>query len=181
MIAKNYSTQTFEKKYTYTGSDLGAVWTKEYTTFRVWAPTAVSVKLRLYESGTHGTQDLLEQLDMTPDIKGTWILRKPGDLNGVYYTFLVERDGITKEACDPYARTTGVNGRRAMVIDLESTNPAGWDLDRNPHQNRGIVDAVVYELHIRDLSADPASGIRHRGKFLGLTETGTKHWQLLPS
>ena len=175
MIAKNYSTQTFEKKYTYTGSDLGAVWTKEYTTFRVWAPTAVSVKLRLYESGTHGTQDLLEQLDMTPDIKGTWILRKPGDLNGVYYTFLVERDGITKEACDPYARTTGVNGRRAMVIDLESTNPAGWDLDRNPHQNRGIVDAVVYELHIRDLSADPASGIRHRGKFLGLTETGTKN------
>ena len=175
MTGLNYSTAAFEKKYTYTGTDLGAVWSKDETVFRVWAPTAQSVKLRLYRSGTHGTRDLLEQTDMTPDVRGTWILRKPGDLNGVYYTYLVEHDGVCKEACDPYARTTGVNGRRAMVIDLSSTDPAGWNSDRNPQANHPATDAIVYEVHLRDLAMDRSSGITHKGKFLGLTETGTKN------
>ena len=175
MTGLNYSTAAFEKKNTYTGTDLGAVWTKEETLFRVWAPTAQSVTLRLYHSGTHGAKDLLEQVPMTPDIHGTWVARKAGDLNGVYYTYLVEHDGICKEACDPYARTTGVNGHRAMVIDLESTNPIGWNMDRNPQSGHPVTDAVVYELHLRDLAMDRSSGIIHRGKFLGLTESGTKN------
>ena len=175
MTEHHYSTAAFEKKFTYTGTDLGAVWSPEETVFRVWAPTAQSVKLRLYRSGTHGTQDLLEQTDMVPDVHGTWVLRKAGDLHGVYYTYLVDRDGVIKEACDPYARTTGVNGRRAMVLDLRSTDPDGWEADRNPRAGDRAVDAVVYELHVRDLSCDRSSGITHKGKFLGLTETGTKN------
>ena len=71
MTGLNYSTAAFEKKNTYTGTDLGAVWTKEETLFRVWAPTAQSVTLRLYRSGIHGAKDLLEQVPMTPDIHGT--------------------------------------------------------------------------------------------------------------
>ena len=63
-----YSTQDFENQYTYEGDDLGASWTKDKTTFRLWAPTAASVKVNLYESGTAGTDDLLEQLDMSADI-----------------------------------------------------------------------------------------------------------------
>ena len=175
MTEHSYSTAAFEKKYTYSGSDLGAVWSPQETVFRVWAPTAQSVKLRLYRSGAHGTQDLLEQTDMAPDVHGTWILRKEGDLHGVYYTYLVDRDGMIKEACDPYARTTGVNGRRAMVLDLRSTDPEGWETDRNPHAGHSATDAVVYELHLRDLSCDRSSGITQKGKFLGLTETGTKN------
>ena len=175
MTEHHYSTAAFEKKYTYAGADLGALWTPEETAFRVWAPTAQSVKLRLYRGGTHGVQDLLEQTDMTPDVNGTWVLRKSGDLHGVYYTYLVDRDGVVKEACDPYARATGVNGRRAMVLDLRSTDPAGWETDRNPRAGDRAVDAVVYELHLRDLSCDRSSGITHKGKFLGLTETGTKN------
>ena len=175
MTGHHYSTAAFEKKYTYPGTDLGAVWTREETAFRLWAPTAQSVKLRLYRSGTHGTEDLIDQIDMLPDVQGTWTLRRSGDLQGLYYTYLVERDGVTKEACDPYARSTGVNGRRAMILDLRSTDPAGWDTDRNPRANCRSVDAVVYELHLRDLSCDRSSGITHKGKFLGLTETGTKN------
>ncbi len=170
-----YSTEAFEAQYTYRGSDLGAVWTREYTRFRVWAPTAEDVKLRLYASGTHGTRDLLEQVDMIRDVQGTWVIEKAGDLQGVYYTYLVTREGITKEACDPYARTTGVNGRRAMVLDLAATNPVGWDRDANPHAGEAVVDAVIYELHLRDISADPSSGIEQKGKYLGLTETGTRN------
>lgn len=168
-----YSTATFEEAYTYEGNDLGAVWTAEKTSFRLWAPTASSVKINLYTGGTAGEEDLIEQLDMTPDVNGTWVAEKEGDLNGTYYTYLVEVNGTTREACDPYARTTGVNGQRAMVIDLDSTDPEGWAEDADPHAGNAITDAVIYELHVRDLSVDESSGIQNKGKFLGLIETGT--------
>lgn len=173
-IPSVYSTPEFEAEYTYTEDDLGAVWSKNATTFRVWAPTAESVKVNLYESGKGYVKDLMESLEMTPDVKGTWTLSKDGDLNGVYYTYSVVIDGVEREACDPYARTTGVNGERAMVIDLDGTDPEGWENDVDPHAGNKINDAVIYELHVRDLSVGADSGIENKGKFLGLTETGTK-------
>ena len=176
-----YSTEEFEAEYTYEGDDLGAVWSKEKTVFRVWAPTATDVKVNLYETGDPSSPDLIDQLDMTQDIKGTWVLEQNGDLNGVYYTYQVEVDGNTVEACDPYARTTGVNGRRAMVIDLDSTDPEGWDTDVDPHAGNSITDAIIYELHVRDLSVDSSSGIQNKGKFLGLIETSTTNPQGIPT
>ena len=168
-----YSTEKFEKEFTYSGRDLGATYTPEKTTFRVWAPTADTVTLNLYGSGTPGTDDLVEQLPMTTDVNGTWITEKEGDLNGTYYTYLVSVGGNENEACDPYARTTGVNGKRAMILDLASTDPDGWENDTNPNAGMAYNDAVIYELHVRDLSSDESSGIQNTGKFLGLTETGT--------
>lgn len=168
-----YVTPAFEEKYTYTGADLGAVWRKEYTRFRVWAPTANAVTVNLYHSGNPDAADLLEKLPMAPGENGTWIARKEGDLHGIYYTYTVDVNGAVAEACDPYARTTGINGHRAMVLDLHSTDPEGWDTDRPPHPSGSITDAVIYEVHVRDLSAHESAGIRNRGKFLGLTETGT--------
>ena len=173
-IPSIYSTEDFEKEYTYTGDDLGAVWTKDATTFRVWAPTAQSVTLNLFASGKSYEDDKTEEIEMAPDVNGTWVASKSGDLNGVYYTYTVVVDGNAAEACDPYARTTGVNGVRAMVIDLDSTDPEGWESDVNPHAGESINDAIIYELHIRDLSVDASSGIENAGKFLGLTEAGTK-------
>ncbi|MDE6590969.1 MAG: type I pullulanase [Oscillospiraceae bacterium] len=173
-IPSVYSTDEFEREYTYTGDDLGAAWTPERTSFRVWAPTAQSVTLRLFESGKSYVDDLTEEIEMTPDVNGTWVAAKDGDLNGVYYTYSVVVDGVKREACDPYARTTGVNGVRAMVINLDETDPEGWENDANPHAGEGINDAVIYELHVRDLSVGSDSGITNAGKFLGLAETGTK-------
>ena len=169
-----YSTEEFEKEYTYTGKDLGAVWTKESTTFRVWAPTATAAKVNLYKSGTAGTADLIEQIEMKADVNGTWVATKAGDLNGTYYTYTITRDGADVEACDPYARATGVNGKRAMVIDLDSTDPEGWDKDKNPNAELTINDSIIYELHIRDLGTDENSGIKNVGKFVSLMEHGTK-------
>ena len=168
-----YSTAEFEAEFTYEGNDLGAIWTPEGTTFRVWAPTATSVMVNLYETGDPTQPDLIDQLEMTRDVKGTWVLELAGDQNGVYYTYQVEVEGKSVEACDPYARTTGVNGKRAMVIDLDSTDPEGWEADTDPHYDDNITDAVIYELHVRDLSVDNSSGIQNKGKFLGLIETGT--------
>ena len=175
------SSREFESQYTYAGDDLGAIWTKERTTFRVWAPTAEALKVNLYTSGTPGTDDRIGQIDMISDVNGTWIAAAEGDLNGVYYTYEVTVGGVTREACDPYARTTGVNGARAMVIDLSSTNPEGWDTDTDPHYGNSIVDAVIYELHVRDLSMHESSGITNKGKFLGLIETGTTNATGVPT
>lgn len=168
-----YSTEAFEAEYTYTGEDLGAVWSKDSTVFRVWAPTAEAMTVNLYAGGTAGEDDLQEQLQMEQDVNGTWVAEKEGNLNGTYYTYTVRVRGEEKEACDPYARTTGVNGRRAMVIDLASTNPEGWDSDADPNAGLTYNDAIIYELHVRDLSSDESAGIKNVGKFLGLTETGT--------
>ena len=89
--------------------------------------------MNLYGSGTEGTDDLLEQIAMTADVNGTWIAEKEGDINGTYYTYTAVINGEEREACDPYARTTGVNGKRAMVLDLAATNPQGWDTDVDPN------------------------------------------------
>lgn len=169
-----FSTDSFEAEYTYTGDDLGAVWTPEKTIFRVWAPMADEVYVNLYESGDAAAQDLLESLAMTRDVNGTWVLEAEGDRNGVYYTYRTVTGGEEAEACDPYARTTGVNGDRAMVIDLDSTDPEGWENDSNPHAGEKITDAIIYELHMRDFSADESSGIKNVGKYLQFTEKGTK-------
>ena len=116
-----YNSTDFEKMNTYTGNDLGVTWSSEKTSFRLWAPTADTVQIKLYQSGNGDAKDLLETLDMTKDVQGTWTASKAGDLNGIYYTYLVHVDGKDIEACDPYARTTGVNGERAMILDLAST------------------------------------------------------------
>lgn len=168
-----YSTRAFENAFTYTGNDLGAVWSKDSTTFRLWAPTAKAVCVNLYRSGTAGTDDLLDTFPMVYDVQGTWTASKEGNLDGVYYTYLVTVGGRTVEACDPYARATGVNGHRAMILDLCRTNPSDWDRDTDPNAGNAMTDNVLYELHVRDLSMDKSSGIHNKGKFLGLTEENT--------
>lgn len=168
-----YSTQEFENQYTYAGNDLGASWTKEGTSFRVWAPTAEEVFVVLYKSGDDRLNDEIKSVPMEKDVNGTWVIYEKGDLNGTYYTYRVTRNGETVEACDPYARTTGINGNRAMVIDLDSTNPEGWDKDSNPHAGERITDAIIYEGHVRDLTTEKEAGIDHPGKYLGVIESGT--------
>ena len=169
-----YSTREFEEKYTYTGGDLGASWTPEKTLFRLWAPTATAAQVNLYASGNPGAEDLIQQIKMKRDVNGTWIAEVDGNLNGTYYTFGVTVRRRKVEACDPYARATGVNGQRAMVIDLKSTDPAGWENDQDPNAGIPYTDVVIAEAHIRDFTIDKSTNAVNRGKYLGLIETGTK-------
>ena len=171
-----YSTKEFEDAYTYEGKDLGLTYGKDKSTFKVWAPTADKMVLNIYASGTKGTEDLIASYPMELADKGVWVYELEGDHAGKYYTYSVTVNNETKEVCDPYARTTGVNGARAMILDLDSTDPEGWaeDKDKMPNNGMSYTDAVIYELHVRDLSSHSSSGIKNTGKFLGLTETGTK-------
>jgi len=167
-----FSTREFEASMTYHGDDLGAVWTEEETRFRVWAPTAEQVVVNLYRTGEQS--DLLQKIIMKKASGGTWTATVRGNLNGIYYTYLVTVEQETKEAVDPYAKAVGVNGKRGMIIDLSSTNPPGFTSETKP-EFINDTDAILYELHIRDFSIDPSSGMVHRGKYLAFTETGTKN------
>ena len=171
-VSEAFSTEAFEDAYYYAGDDLGAVYTKEKTDFRVWAPTASQVTINFYSEGTG--KNHIDSQSMLQSEKGTWTYEAVGDYKNIYYTYSVTVDGITREAVDPYARTTGVNGERGMVVDLESTNPEGFDKEKRP-KAIGMTDSVIYELQLRDLSVDDSSGIENKGKYLALTETGTKN------
>lgn len=165
-------------KDAYLMDDLGAVYTEEKTSFRVWAPTAEAVTICFFREGDGN--NLIDKEPMTKDQHGTWIYQKRGDLSGTYYTYRVKIDGIEKETTDSYAKAAGVNGRRAMVVDLMATNPDGFLDDKGPSLDKGT-DAVICEISIADMTADRSSGIRHRGKYLGLTEKGTKSPDGLPT
>lgn len=165
-----FSSKAFEEEYVYEGNDLGAVYAKEATAFRVWAPTAGRVELNLYETGNG--DDLLKSYPMEPDEKGTWYLKLSGDFSGVYYTYSVTVLGQEREAVDPYAKACGVNGRRGMVVDLEQTNPQGFLEETKPPLS-SFRDIILYEMSVRDYTIDTSSGVKEKGKYLGLAEEGT--------
>lgn len=161
--------QEFDELFSYDGGDLGIIYTPASSAFCLWAPTALEAQVVLYDSWqqTEG-----RSLPMVRGIRGTWRLTVPGDLEGKLYTYRVRIEEQWNEAADPYARAVGVNGDRAAIIDLRKTDPKRWTGDKPPFGNP--VDAVIYELHLRDLSMHPASGIAHKGQFLGLAEEGTR-------
>ena len=165
-----YLTEDFEKKYTYTGNDLGSIYSKESTSFRVYAPTAESVTLNLYEDGLQG--EAYETISMEPAENGTYKVTVSGDLHKKYYTYTAKVDGKTKEAVDPYAKAVGANGVRGMVVDLSTTNPEGFLEEKRP-EKINTTDAVIYELHIRDFSIDESSGMKYKGKYKAFTEENT--------
>lgn len=154
----------------YEGNDFGAVYTPKMTRFKVWAPEAEAVKLNLYKEGEG--DNLIERCTMKKSRNGIFTFERQGDCNGIYYTYTVVNHGDEQEAVDPYTKAAGVNGRRGMVINLEKTNPQGFELDeyRNPEH---ITDAIIYEGSVRDFTMDESSGVFHNGKFLGLTEANT--------
>jgi pullulanase len=169
--ASRFDSAGFRKAFHYSGSDLGAVYRKAATRFRLWAPLADEVFLVLYKKGLGGSPAGLWPLQR--GARGTWVRAIEGDWAGVYYTYRVRHGGSVAEAVDPYAKAVGANGQRGMVVDLARTNPAGWGRDRKP-AFRAPTDAVIYELHVRDATIHASAGARHAGRFLGLTERGLR-------
>lgn len=166
-----FGLESFNEQFYYEGNDLGATYSKSETVFKLWAPTAEAVTLKLFEKGQGGTA--LKSIAMEKAEKGVWSTVVSGDLNGTYYTYEVTVGGKTNTAVDPYAKAVGVNGDRAMVVDLSSTNPEGWE--KVGYVNlENQTDAVIYEMHVRDTSIDDSSGIKNKGKYAGMGETGGK-------
>lgn len=146
-------------------------YTPEVTNFTLWAPTADEVRLMLFDEGEGGHAS--ETISMVADKEGTWTAKVDKDLIGKFYTFNVKiKDKWLGDTPGINATAVGVNGKRAAIIDMKATNPEGWDTDKRPAM-ASAADAIIYEMHHRDFSIDPSSGIQHKGKFLALTEEGT--------
>ena len=173
-MTKLYESAEFSAKYTYTGNDLGNTYSPTATKFRVWAPTAIAVTLVTYAKADSPLSSAVETR-MTPDVNGTWVTSLSGDQDGLIYNYRVTLEGPTNEAVDPYVRATTINGTRGVVVNLAKTNPTGWSKSK-PKFSGKATDAVIYELHVRDLSMDSSSGISaaNKGKFLAFTELNTK-------
>ncbi len=155
----------------YERNDLGLTYSANRSIFRIWSPPASEVQLIFYKAGIGGMP--VSTFSMQKGINGTWIATVIGDQNGKFYVFRSKiEDKWMEEVTDPYAKIVGVNGKRAMVGSLATTNPPGWSADQST-AFKNKTDAVIYEMHIRDASIHRSSGIAHKGKFLGLTEKGT--------
>ncbi len=155
----------------YPYGDLGVTYAPASTTFKLWSPAAQEARLHLYDTDEAVTESR-STTDMD-EVNGAWTVAVEGDLDGTYYTFEIKQNGRwLGEATDIYATAVGANGMRGQVVNVLETDPEGWEEDRAP-AFVNPTDAVLYELHVRDFSIDPSSGIEHQGKFLGLTERGT--------
>ncbi len=157
---------------TYNGSDLELTIDNRGTHFRMWSPKAEAVELRLYSNGATGSP--YETIAMTRDGNtGTWVATKAERLYGKFYTFRVKSGGKwLDETPGVWAKAVGVNGKRAAIIDMSKTDPEGWSEDKGP-KVANFSDVIIYEMHHRDVSMHPTSGIANKGKFLALTEPGT--------
>ena len=174
-----FCSEQFETEFFYGGDDLGAVYSPEKTGFALWAPTAETVSLRLYKKGSavEGAEKPFETIEMHKGEKGVWRAERTGDLDGIYYTFLVTADGQQRETADPYAKAAGVNGRRSMVVDLQKAAPQGWESERTALDEKlreeargnrtGSTAPVIWEVHVKDFSYDERCGVPegYRGKY----------------
>ena len=156
----------------YNGNDLELTVDNSGTHFKLWSPKAKEARVNLYDNGHTGKayQTLPMKFDAST---GTWSASVPEKLYGKFYTFQINNGSKwLNETPGVWAKAVGVNGRRAAIIDFGSTDPDGWSADKGP-EVKNFSDVIVYEMHHRDMSMHPSSGIANKGKFLALTEEGT--------
>lgn len=172
----------FDAKYNYDG-DLGAIYSHEKTTFKVWSPVSQRIDLRVYDNGTPVSVDYVKGNDayieykMEKDAKGVFSVDVLGDLHGYYYTYVVFNSSYPtgKEIVDPYAKSAGVNGLRGMIVDFDRTNPTGWKSVNYLAYDR--LELAVYETHIAELTcSDTWNGTASKAKkYQGFYEAGTSY------
>ena len=159
-------------KYPTSNKNLWLKYSKEQTTFSIWSPRATAVKLNFYNTGNDS--DVIETFALQDDENGVWSKTIQGDLHGTYYTFQTYiNEKWNAETPGIYAKAVGVNGNRAMVLDFEATNPTNWKNDKYVDL-KSPNDAIIYELHIRDITIQKEANSSYSGKYLGLVEKGTK-------
>ncbi|UOQ86189.1 type I pullulanase [Gracilibacillus salinarum] len=154
-------TDWFERHYTAEAEELGANYTTEKTTFKVWSPTATKVEVCMNN----------KRYPMIRKTNGVWQLEMNGDLAGSPFQYAVTINRKEQLVNDPYAKGMKANSECSVVMDLSKTDPTAFRQLSSPSVEKQ--DAVIYELHVRDATVAATSGVQHRGKYLGLTEKNT--------
>lgn len=151
----------FDEMFYYDG-ELGSIYTPEATTFKIWAPLSDVVELVLFD-GDNET----EKINMEKKDKGVFEYTLEGDHLGQVYMYDVHLQEEVNSVVDPYAKAVAINGQKGVVADPQKTNVS------RP-EGRDMTNPIIYELHVRDFSIAENSGMENKGKFLALTEEGTK-------
>jgi pullulanase len=152
-------------------AELGSDHTKAATAFATWSPVAQRVELLLFKSADDG--EPYQTVAMSKGHGSVWRARVEGDLDGVYYLYRFSSYGQQRTVPDIYCRAASKDSSRSMVVDLDKTDPPGWDTD-TPPVSKSPADEVIYEVHVRDYSiADESCPPALRGKYLGLAHENT--------
>lgn len=146
----------------YSAKELGAIRRNGRTLFRLFAPRATSVILHLYRDAEaeHG-----ERITMHRDADGVWEAEIERDLLGFYYSYSVdgprgkdEAFDPEKQIADPYSRAVASRNEyqhraRTLIVDMAAYD---WEGDVGP--KLAWEDLIIYECHLRDMTAHPSSG-----------------------
>ena len=147
------------------------VYTPEKTTFTFWSSVAEKMEVRLYNTYDASEFEVITLQEQEGDY---WTATIKGDQVGKFYTVCSYQGGEWgQESPGIFAKAVSVNGQRAAIIDMQTTNPEGWENDQRPAMT-DPTDVVVYETHMRDFTIDATSGIANKGKFIAFTEQGTQ-------
>ena len=155
-------TEEFDQRYYYDGNDLGVTYQDGTTVFKVWSPTATEMRLKLKSPDDEEIQYPFIRME-----NGVWECRVNTDVEGYLYTILPCINLVWDELIDPYAKAVSLNSEWGCVINLGNTGGKPLPPLSSP------TDAVIYELNIRDFSAQQESGMKFRGKYRAFTEKGT--------
>ena len=147
----------------------GVEYSPKATTFHITtSPDVKKVNVLLSDTDSDNpTEQLTKQMKRVGT--GKWELTVKSDLKGKYYLFSVYNSAQPDNTPGIFAKAVGVNGKRGAIVDLRDTDPEGWADDVRPALNNPC-DLVIYEMHHRDFSVDLSSGLKHKGKYLALTE-----------
>ncbi|WP_302824210.1 type I pullulanase [Leyella stercorea] len=147
----------------------GVEYSPKATTFHITtSPDVKKVNVLLSDTDSDSpTEQLTKQMKRVG--AGKWELTVKSDLKGKYYLFSVYNSAQPDNTPGIFAKAVGVNGKRGAIVDLRDTDPEGWADDVRPMLSNPC-DLVIYEMHHRDFSVDLSSGLKHKGKYLALTE-----------
>jgi pullulanase/glycogen debranching enzyme len=157
----------------YSDKKLGSFVQNGKTYFRLFAPSAEKVSLLTFEQPE---QIDGKEIQMTKDENGVWEIILDGELYGLFYGYKVCHPGtpcIEDIVCiDPYAKAvttfnTYYNPRRAIVIKEDN-----YDWEGDEWLKTDWRDLIIYEMHIRDMTAHETSGANKKGTYKGLIEKG---------
>lgn len=151
--------------------------------FRLWAPTARSVQLLLFDKDA---REVTQRLPMTRGPHGVWQLMGHSSMYGAYYQYEVQvyssdaGEMVTNAVTDPYSVSLAADSSHSQIVSLRDPvlMPSGWERMRPP-QPDAPEDLAIYELHLRDFSArDNSIPAAERGKYSAFTHpesNGMKH------
>lgn len=179
---------SFEKRYRYRGQ-LGSIYSKEKTEFKVFSPLASQMYVKIYYTDLNKTTKVIK---MDRQVNGVFQTIVEGDLEGLKYVYLVKINGQFFQVVDPYAYSVDTNSRHGYIVDINKIKNLETYKENLPSKLEGN---YIYELSVRDMTSLyysseagtfnllSKSNLKYKGKPIGIdyiANLGVSHVQIMP-